>query len=450
MKVIANASKKYPNSNEYDENTIALARNHINNKANPHSVTASQTGAAEKVHSHSEVFLSKKVGTVDLREYAQGSWGEIEITSNTIKNVSLFGDMYYKVPISVKGMMSISAVSRSNTCTIILNGDETNVVNGGKFDFIGNVDSLAVILDDGEVVFEQIEFLPSEAGFMTPEMLEKLLASLDRSTLENTLKDYITNEYVESNYYTKGTIDEKIDSVIADIDKAANAFEGSASGELIVLDDVSPIVHGIVVKTSRGTEVIACGKNMIPFPYPDFSYNSGAGVSVALRDDGGIALNGVATSNVFVVLVKGVKYSDVGILPNSKSGIITNGDMNGVYCRYDADNESTYVYIKSGVACDNLIFYPQMEVGFESTEYVKGSDVYVSIADKDGNAKIPSVYPVTTIVAKDDADVEYNKDLNKVFGDIDVALDMILAIQEQYLPAEVEVIEEADEGGEGA
>ena len=56
----------------------------------------------------------------------------------------------------------------------------------------------------------------------------------------------------------------------------------------------------------------------------------------------------------------------------------------------------------------------------------------VIFADKDGST----------------VDVGYNKDLNKVFGDVDKALDAILAIQEQYLPAEAVVVEEADEGGD--
>ena len=242
MIVTGNTSKNYPNSNEYDDKTVALAKNHINNKANPHSVTASQVGAAEKVHSHNEVFLSDKIGTADLTEYASSLEDAIEVTSNTIKNISLFDDAYFTVPILVRGMMNISAVSRSNTCTIILNGVETYVVNGGKFEFKGKVESLSVSIGDGYVMFDKFDFLPSTAGFMTPEMLEKLLASIDSSVLENALKDYITKVYVESNYYTKDAIDEKVEGVMVTIDSNYSSTSNNAQSGKAVAQAIANLV----------------------------------------------------------------------------------------------------------------------------------------------------------------------------------------------------------------
>ena len=716
MIVTGNTSKNYPNSNEYDDKTVALAKNHINNKANPHSVTASQVGAAEKVHSHNEVFLSDKIGTADLTEYASSLEDAIEVTSNTIKNISLFDDAYFTVPILVRGMMNISAVSRSNTCTIILNGVETYVVNGGKFEFKGKVESLSVSIGDGYVMFDKFDFLPSTAGFMTPEMLEKLLASIDSSVLENALKDYITKVYVESNYYTKDTIDEKVEGVkvtidgnysstsnnaqsgkavaqaianlvggsgpaldtinelakalgndpnfattiateigkkanvedvyfksvvdskladkvgygysysksetdavlerfgesvvaevnaitagaeatlkqtreelkevnetlesaettleiannkladvytkaqtyskdevyskgetynktevdtqlakvytkeqtdtkiaeatsalvdsspktldtlkelatalgndpnfattvmqmigekanreevyarqevdakinyaVADVDisRAANAFNGNASGELIQLTDISPIVHGIKVKCSPGVKVIGTGKNLIGFPYSKRNA-AGQGVSSEMLQDGGLKVVGTNESTaIFTHFLESTDMSYEGHLPIKKGTYFLSGTKNGAEVRLSyyrnanserlsvsapatitfGDNNGRYsifIVVRQGVTADEVV-YPMLELGTEATEYEKNPRSVV-VSDADGNAIIPSVCPTTTIFTDVDGAVieaEYNKDLNKVFGDIDEALDAILAIQEQYLPAEV-------------
>lgn len=222
----------------------------------------------------------------------------------------------------------------------------------------------------------------------------------------------------------------------ADKSEVANAIKGNVSGEIVQLSDVSPIAHDIKVKCSPGAKVTRAGKNLIPFPYPGFSYNAGAGITAAIRDDGGILINGTATAAVFINLVRTVRYGNTDILPTNTNGIITNGDTKSVYCRYDVANTSTYIYVKSGTVCDNVVFYPQLEVGNISTEYEKGTSHVVYMPDADGNIEIPALYPTTTLFTDVDGaiiEAEYNKDLNKTFGDIDSALDAILAIQESLI-----------------
>lgn len=275
--------------------------------------------------------------------------------------------------------------------------------------------------------------------------------------------------------YTKEENDSKTADAIkdkADKDDVSNSFKGQANGELIQIDDVSPIVHNIKVKSSPGVKVIGTGKNLIGFPYAKPIAGS-QGVSSEMLQDGGLKVVGTNEGTaIFTHFLETTDMSYEGHLSIKKGTYFLSGTKNGVEVRVsyyrNANSErmsvvapatitfndnngrySIFVAVRQGVTVDEVV-YPMLELGTEATEYEK-SPRHVVVSDADGNAIIPSVYPTTTLFTDVDGAVieaEYNKDLNKVFGDIDEALDAILAIQEQYLPAEAVAVEEADEGGE--
>lgn len=268
--------------------------------------------------------------------------------------------------------------------------------------------------------------------------------------------------------------DELTDEDKADLlGNVSNAFKGNASGELIVLDDVSPIVHNMDVKVSDGvSKLYVCNKNLVPFPY---IRGSGTidGIEFTVLGDGGIKVKGTNTSSTSVTFfldANSINYNSKRVL--KKGTYFVSGTKNDVEVRAsyfsspdsergsvaapakftvgDGARVAVFISIRTGKTVDEVV-YPMLEIGETETEYVKG------IASKDyvienGVVKgVTSAYPTTVIFADKDGsvvDVEYNKDLNKVFGDIDEALDMILAIQEQYLPQEA-VIEDAPEAEGG-
>lgn len=113
------------------------------------------------------------------------------------------------------------------------------------------------------------------------------------------------------------------------------------------------------------------GKNLIPFPYPDFKV-SGTGITATVQDDGGVLLNGTPSgSEVFINLCK-INFGIATTTPNSTHGFITNKYNDKLYVSYDAKNNYTFITIKPGAVCDNTVIYPQLEVGLVSTNYEKG------------------------------------------------------------------------------
>ena len=122
MVTTGNASKSYPNSEGTKVALEKLAENHISNRANPHQTTASQIGAAEKVHSHGIVNYSEeeKTGDIKLTDVTSGGIDAyITITDNKIKYESFFDDSRaVNVPILARGTIEMEVLVLSDSCFI--------------------------------------------------------------------------------------------------------------------------------------------------------------------------------------------------------------------------------------------------------------------------------------------------------------------------------------------
>jgi hypothetical protein len=157
-----------------------------------------------------------------------------------------------------------------------------------------------------------------------------------------------------------------------------NALKDEASGEIISVNDVSPIEHEMKVKASS--------KNLIPYPY----FNANLiinGVSVTDNGDGSLTLNGTSTGNVNIYLTDnntfflppGTYYGSLGI-SNTNILFCIGGGNSELTDMTTIDNKvftmTTYGTIgrcmiqgKSGVTYDNVTIYPQIEKGTVATEY---------------------------------------------------------------------------------
>ena len=209
-----------------------------------------------------------------------------------------------------------------------------------------------------------------------------------------------------------------------------------------------------------------CGENLLPYPY-HHTTKTGNGVTWTDNGDGSLTINGTAEKNNaagFYFVMNTFSFKDgvtyyvpdlsskgliVRIMYKDESGTIKYAVSSLTWSKaYTFDR--IYVDVpKAGTSFTDEVIYPYLSVR-EDAEYepYKGK---VFTADANGNAVIPSVYPTTTLFTDVDGamiEAQYNKDLNKVFGNIDEALDAILAIQEQYLPQEA-VIEDAPEAEGG-
>lgn len=129
------------------------------------------------------------------------------------------------------------------------------------------------------------------------------------------------------------------------------------------------------------------GKNIIPYPYFQYPDGNGEetryGVAIKYRD-GVITLNGTATQDMTVALVKNGNIPVNGVY--TLSGC-SNGDttcymqpyIDGKYQKSCSDQPVTYswngvltqlsIYIKSGDTMDNVEIRPQLEIGDVATEY---------------------------------------------------------------------------------
>ena len=278
-----------------------------------------------------------------------------------------------------------------------------------------------------------------------------------KSEADSKVSKAVSSKADKVDVYTKDEVDEKISAEVSsvDISKAANAFKGNVSGEIVSFSDVSPIVHDIKVKVSGGSDVRRCGKNLLPYPYYHTT-RTAVGITFTDNGDGTITANGTATTNnaAGFYLVRDtfpLKDGTTYYLPDlSSKGLILRlmyQDENGTtkYATKSLTWSNAYTFDRlyidvptAGIPITNVVIKPYISVVADA-EYEKYNGK-VFTADNDGNVKIPSLYPTTVLFTETDGAVieaEYNKDLNKVFGDIDEALDMILAIQEQYLPTEV-------------
>lgn len=210
----------------------------------------------------------------------------------------------------------------------------------------------------------------------------------------------------------------------------ANTIKNVASGNPIVVNDVSPVTHTVSVKGDGNTDYLtACGKNIIPTPYY-FSNQMGSGSIFTVQDDGGILINGTTTDTKTFHLIK----FDTFKLPKGKYTLsLKNGIKGSVYLvsgggsdgllpmqygvnrNINMTKDFSIGYISVQVAAnttvENLVVYPQLEIGEIETDYEEYKGKTYTFND-DGTCKVESISPDMTIFTNADTllECEYNMD----------------------------------------
>lgn len=170
-------------------------------------------------------------------------------------------------------------------------------------------------------------------------------------------------------------------------DNVGNALKGSASGETIVLKDVSPIEHNLGVRVES--------KNLLPYPFFDTTKTAN-GITFTDNGDGSITMNGVCSGGraIFYLYCRNGKDSIFNLNQNlTLSGVPKNASDMGFFveiaCNNVNDGSTTwvgdngtgwllapewvltdlYIVVKEGSVLDNVTFYPMLEKGITKTEY---------------------------------------------------------------------------------
>ena len=117
----------------------------------------------------------------------------------------------------------------------------------------------------------------------------------------------------------------------------------------------------------KGTiEIKVTGKNLIPFPYPAISGNKGTknGITWEVLTDGGIRLQGTASTAFYLDLDNNLKIGNTLIAPGNTDGkIAVNKDVT-----YNGNIAKVYIAVVKGMTV-NRVYYPQIEYGTISTSY---------------------------------------------------------------------------------
>lgn len=159
--------------------------------------------------------------------------------------------------------------------------------------------------------------------------------------------------------------------------------------------------YPLTVTAPEATKITRCGKNLVAYPYTEKTKTMN-GITFTDNGDGSVTLDGTATANATFFFANrkawcvkpGVSY--VGKL-HKLSGSYSGGEAptwavnyyphsgNGEYlgwlwvavgashsypCPNSLNAMATYLVVKTGVTCNQLVVKPQLEVGTAATDYV--------------------------------------------------------------------------------
>lgn len=227
-------------------------------------------------------------------------------------------------------------------------------------------------------------------------------------------------------YYTEADKQEFRNELSAEHKQFANAIKGTAYGNTVVIDDVSPCEHTAKVNVH--------GKNLIPYPYANTTKEM-YGITFTDNGDGSITINGTATNAAYFILQKDAEYG------GTINAMAVESATNGAYVAssrlyYNSINKMLTVNINTGATITNETIYPQLEKGTTLSAYEpyldpttvtltvqteSGESVATYTPNVDGICEVVSASPTITI-STDKANAiiecEYNRDANKVIAEL--------------------------------
>lgn len=194
------------------------------------------------------------------------------------------------------------------------------------------------------------------------------------------------------------------------------------------------------VEDVSGAVIYQYGKNLIPYPYYSANGVTTNGITYTINSDGTVTANGTATANSdFYLFLDRYNLFPVNGKQITLSGCPSGGSTSTYYVAISGANtyvdigsgrsqlmphdcHAIYLRIQKGTTVNNLVFKPQIEIGTTATEY----EQYIAPITADGTIEaITSIYPTTTFTSDTPGvlfDVEYNRDINKAFAELQQAL----------------------------
>ena len=225
----------------------------------------------------------------------------------------------------------------------------------------------------------------------------------------------------------------------------ANAVIGSAEGEAVRVDDVSPVEHNISCRLTSDTitdfssvKVSRYGKNLLP----KIQSQSASGVTLSYTDDGSYILNGTCTQSYnfvskTIILHEGmytlsannpshnglaVALVQVYSYENGKNIYVEDNRANGkmtLQLPYGKKYEFR-IRVQEGINYNNFVIKPQLELGTTATAYEPYIEPTTYTPNADGTVEgITSISPTMTLLTDTEGAVihcEYNRDTNKALG----------------------------------
>ncbi len=307
-------------------------------------------------------------------------------------------------------------VSKSPVCVIIVRDSAI----GLETDLQG--ENVKYITDSADLKYDPISE-NAQSGIAVAEAIEK--HNTDSTVHSDILKDYAKTVDVEQTIQEiDKALENKVDNEFV-CNNTANAIKKSVSGEIVLLENISPIEHELAVKLYSETITdfsnvnikVPTTENIIPYPYKDTVANSSVtkeGITYTFNNDGTITANGTTYQNCFpsisiakdIYLPAGTYYFSGGIGDNGnvdRNRTLYIQRMNGSTQEYyqwtSADAleivipESNYYDIvitigTSGgtVTCDNITFKPMLTYGVKREEFVI-SDFDVYTANSNGEVE---------------------------------------------------------------
>ena len=197
-----------------------------------------------------------------------------------------------------------------------------------------------------------------------------------------------------------------------------------------------------VYEGTSSVQLTVLGKNLIPYPYAE--YFERRGITFTPNADGTVTVNGqndgtgtarltFTHTNWDLPLGKYMMHSGHNVCIASAQILRANGSYNYTSNNSFTLNEGdkiTGMWVQvlaadSDVVFDNVIVKPQLECGTVATEFESYREPVTYTPKSDGEISIASVYPSMTFIPDTEGvalSVEYNRDINKAFAELQAAL----------------------------
>ena len=258
-------------------------------------------------------------------------------------------------------------------------------------------DYVAIQAGTADVVAQLIALVEQQTAAVTAEGTKQVGVV---KTAAKTAQDDAVAQVEAKGASTLATIPGDYTATVSAVQSAANAIRKKVSGEVIRVDDVSPMEHY--------PEINAHGKNLIPFPYYHKDVTTQQGVNITVDEDGTITLNGTALADTAYRLMQNAAMPVKGTFTLSGcdggstttyylqpfvDGVGTSALLSGSKTyEWDGILTSLAFFFKKGTVFENMRFKPQLERGKTATEYTPYVDPTTVKVRRCGRNIIPPEY----------------------------------------------------------